>query len=827
MIFRFLGQLVCRAWAPLLIVWGVLLAGTWVLAPPWEQVTQDRQFAFLPPDSPSRQAEQVHAKAYPEEHVGSSIVVVLVDQQQEDIERVRKFIQDVVEPGLRKIAQAEGGLASQPKPSEGDLFGGDNQPPPPPQQLPVISRIRTPNAPGAGALLVSPDNRALLVVMELTTELLDHRNWPIIDRVENFVRDLQQQGNVPPGLALTVTGSAVMGRDHSLAEYQSARATTFLTVVLVIGLLIVIYRAPLLAIIPLLTVYIASQIAIHLLAILAGRGTITLFSGLQIYITILTFGAGVDYCLFLTARYKEELDRGDQPAEAVTNAVQSVGAALVASAATVICGIAMMSFAQFGKFREAGFAIPLSLVLVLCATLTFSPSVLRLAGRWTFWPWHQPRPRAQGGSELERIWDRVGHHLLRRPGLVWVATFLVLAPWAAIAGLFYEHISYDLIGELPPKAPSVRGTKLLQEHFPPGVIGPVTVLLVDPNVDFGSPQGRQIVGTVIDRLRQQQEELDLADIRSLTAPLGITEAAAHAFAGSDVPASIRQSAIEREALDTYTTSLGEGRRTGTRFDLVLSQSPFARRSMDDLDRIKRAIDNALPEPARPEAQLYFLGITASMRDLATVLQADRNRIQTLVLVAVLLILILLLRRVVVPLYLLLSVLFSYYVAMGVSFVVFWLLDRQGFHGLDWLVPIFLFTILIAVGEDYNIFLITRVDEEQRRHGPVAGVTEALVRTGPIISSCGLIMAGTFASLMGGSLTEMIQLGFALSFGVLLDTFVVRPILVPSFLILLHDGRLRLGGRLGKLHHASAPAPRPQQTDAAHLAPGTPGERGRG
>src|SRR5262249_35790444 len=146
------------------------------------------------------------------------------------------------------------------------------------------------------------------------------------------------------------------------------------------------------------TVFLAVQVSINLLAILARAGHLTLFQGIQIYITILSYGAGVDYCLFLTARYKEELDRGAAPADAVARAVAGVGASLAASAATVMCGSGMMVFAEFGKFRQAGVAIPLALAVVLCATLTFSPSLLRLAGRWAFWPRRPARPAAAPGG---------------------------------------------------------------------------------------------------------------------------------------------------------------------------------------------------------------------------------------------------------------------------------------------------------------------------------------------------------------------------------------------------------------------------------------------
>jgi RND superfamily putative drug exporter len=399
-------------------------------------------------------------------------------------------------------------------------------------------------------------------------------------------------------------------------------------------------------------------------------------------------------------------------------------------------------------------------------------------------------------GELRRLWDRVGDLLLRRAGTVWLLTFALMAPFAVAAGLLYNHISYDMIGTLPADASSAAGTRILQEHFPAGIFGPVNVLLIDPKVDFSGEEGRALVGQLTDRLHAQRELLGLADVRSLTAPLGITQAAAHPFADLNVPEDVRKEAVEHAALDYYVTDLGERKKIGTRLDLILQQSPFSRQTIEDLDRLEQSVRDVLPATVREDAQLYFGGMTASMHDLAAVIEQDRVRIELLVLAVVFLILFLLLRRFVVTLYLLLSVLFSYYTTLGVTFAVFWLLDPAGFPGIDWKVAIFLFTILIAVGEDYNIFLMSRIDEEQRRYGPVRGITEGLDRTGPVISSCGLIMAGTFASLLAGSLTEMKQLGFALAFGVLLDTFVVRPILVPAFLILLHSGRLPLPVRAG-------------------------------
>jgi putative drug exporter of the RND superfamily len=804
--FRILGKSVRRAWPLVLAAWLILLVGTWYAAPPWDKATEDREFAFLPANSPSRRAEKVFAEAFPQDGTGSNVVLVLHRDEDErgKLTGDLKFISDKLEPGIRRIAEKDGGLAYEIKASDEPLFPGDDEPtkPTPSAKRSIIARVRTPNTPGAGALLVSPDGQALLVVVDLTTEFLSAQNWRTIDAINELLGELRAGSDMPPGLQVAVTGSAVIGRDHTTAELQSVRATMFLTVVMVVVLLILIYRAPLLALIPLATVAVAVQISLNILALFAKAGYLTLFQGLQIYVTILAYGAGIDYCLFLTARYKEELDHGNSPPQAAEAAVGNVGAALTASAATVMCGIGMMYFAQFGKFQEAGIAIPLTLLLVLCATLTFSPALLRLAGRWAFWPQriHQEEGLpsdtpakswraffAEGG--MERIWDWIGHFLLRRAGAVWLTTVAIMAPFAILGGLLYNQVTFDVISNLPADSSSQAGTRLLQEHFPAGIVGTASILLVDPHMDFSSIEGRAVVEKVTDQLRERKDELGLADVRSLTSPLGITAQAGHDYSGLDAPAEVRRESVEREAKAHYIAGLGNAERTATRLDLVLNHSPFTRKSIEDLNRVEQAVKSALPADVRPATQLYVVGATADVRDLANVMGEDRTRIEVLVLAGVFLILIVLLRRFAIPLYLLLSVLFSYYTTLGVSFIVFYLLDPHGFTGIDWKIAIFLFAILIAVGEDYNIFLMTRIDEEERNHKPLNAITQALDRTGPIISSCGVIMAGTFASLLGGSLTEMKQLGFALAFGILLDTFVVRPILVPAFLILLRSGRI--------------------------------------
>jgi RND superfamily putative drug exporter len=401
---------------------------------------------------------------------------------------------------------------------------------------------------------------------------------------------------------------------------------------------------------------------------------------------------------------------------------------------------------------------------------------------------------AESSNLFDGLWRVVGRAIESRPGTIWLLTVLVLGPFAGFAVLNYDNLNYGPVQDLPRDAPSVRGTKVLTEHFPVGYTGPLTLVIRNDRVDFARKDGLDSIRELAGQLKRRRDELKIADLRSLADPLGITRAAREAIPSSGFLALLVQPLVLGRAIEHYVSNTKELDHHVTRLDIVLGIDPYTRGAISHLDVIEDSIRRELPGGLRQGTEFYLTGATASLRDLKAVAERDRERINLLVTASVLAVLVVLLRRLAVPIYLILSVLFGFLVTLGVTFAVFRIRAGGDFPGLDWTVPIFLFTLLIAVGEDYNIILVTRVDEEQERFGPVAGVTEALARTGGIISGCGFIMAGTFSSLaFGGSLARMYELGFALTFGVLLDTFVVRPILVPAYLVLVNDGRL---GRLG-------------------------------
>lgn len=866
-----------------MLAWLLILVLVAKTAPPMVDVSKDGEFDFLPVESASRAAERAFQEAFPPDPatepdgvdhstaggsdtdgkagessesaentqadpLGSSIVIVL---QREDLKEGltaedRAFVTDHLEPGLRLIQSKTGqSYVLKPLPETLALI--------PPQDR-IIRGVWTFNDSRIGPLLDSKDGHATLVLVGLSTEFLNRGNNLVLSRIKDLLASKALRTQMPAGLDVALSGSATVGQDMKVAEAESSAQTEHYTKVLVIVLLLAIYRAPLMVLIPLITVGVAVNITIFLLRILAKFEIVGLFVGLDVYVSVVVYGAGVDFCLFLIARYKEELDHGASFRDATMLAVNHVGAALATSAGTSIVGIAMLTLTEFGKFRQAGVAISFGLFVALICAMTLTPAMMYLFGRWTFWPdVKQERILASEGFMparsiwsilqeqrwLERGWEWIAGLISRKPGWVFVTTILLLTPLALVGAYFKDHLSYGLLSDLRPNVTSVKGAKAVQKHFPAGVAGVTTFLIQDQDLGVSDRStGRKLAKFLTDSLQSQSASLAIADVRSQTSPHG---------ANTKMLSVGQGSAVARNAAHRAFCSTQDGPLKGQvmRLDIVFQTDPFARDAITRLDQAEIAIREALhnyslPSPEEEEessaadstdsdtrpseaktdfslsAKILAMGATSSIRDLKRTTDRDQVRINIYVSLAVFLVLMILLRQPALCAYLILTVIFSYLVTLGAAWILFRITTGPDFTGLDWKVPVYLFTLLLALGEDYNVLFMSRVTEEQPKHGAIPGILIALTKTGGIISSCGIIMAGTFASLMTGSLASMVQMGFALAFGVLVDTFIVRPILVPAYLVLLNNGTF---GGMSRI--LGAYQPRPNTPSVLEKAPSQP------
>jgi len=657
-----------------------------------------------------------------------------------------------------------------------------------------------------GKKLRSTDGRAQLVLLMLANEFMATDNIRVTELIYAEIDWARHKfsAQLESGLQIGVSGSAAVGGDMLRSAQDSIRHTELYTVVLVVAILLLVYRSPLLLAVPLLTIVVSLIVAMGIVATLADPRIalqegmewwgFKVFTTTRIFIVVILFGAGTDYCLFLIARYREELARTTDKNEALARALAGVGDALTASAMTTIFGLAMMFFADFGKFSNSGPAIGICLAVVLLASVTLAPALLRALGPAVFWPFTVKGAKANSDADSQampvsmsgRLWGQIAEVVVRRPGLVLTISLVAMLPFA-LRGT-NVGVTYDFKSGLPADSPARQGTELLQQYYPVGESGPVTVIAMKQDGSFDSERGT-------DALKQLTQQLYLdgvRTVRSIADPMG-----GHLDPRNTKPKrrfSLRRSsdwqslAIRSHRLTKqfFVTPVPKHQGDVARLELVLTSDPFSVEAAETLQKIEVQLRQESEKPGSfwYDANFYFSGTTAAIADLRAVTRADNLRIQILVVVAVLAVLIAILRRPVVCVYLIGSVLLSYFVTIGATELFFASLQGDAYQGLDWKVPLFLFVILVAIGEDYNIYLVSRVIEEQRTHGPFGGLRRAMMRTGGIITSCGVIMAGTFSSMANAPLASIAQLGFALSLGVLLDTLVVRTMLVPAFLSLV-------------------------------------------
>jgi RND superfamily putative drug exporter len=557
------------------------------------------------------------------------------------------------------------------------------------------------------------------------------------DEQSTAVGEIKDQlgSGAPDGLRTALTGSA--GAENDLFDAFSGMDITLLlaTATAVALLLLITYRSPILWLIPLITAGLASQVASAVVYLLAKHGGLVVDLQSQNILTVLVFGVGVDYALLLIARYREELRRHQDRHEAMGVALRRSFPAMAASAATVTAGLLCLLAAQLPSTRGLGPVGAVGIAATLIAMTTLLPAVLVLFGRWVFWPF-VPRFSADLAghdvAEDHRIWARVARGLGRRPRTIWVGTAIALV----VLTLGIGKLSIGLPGDefFTKEVGSVTGQRLTAAHYPGGTVSPVDILATAGTAD-------QVV----------------AAARTVD---GVTEV----------------SAPERSA---------DGR--WVRVQATLAADPTSEAAMAAVDRLRDAVH------AVPAADALVGGQTAYELDNDRTTTRDNKIVMPLILAVVFLILVLLLRALVAPLLLMVSVVLSYAAALGAAGLI---LDAMG-HPKLWVgLPLQAFLFLVALGVDYTIFLMTRAREEVAVLGHRRGVLHALTVTGGVITSAGVVLAATFAALGVLPLVPSVQTGVIIAVGVLLDTFLVRSLLIPALTI--HIGpRTWWPGRLAR------------------------------
>lgn len=593
------------------------------------------------------------------------------------------------------------------------------------------------------ALIPSEDGKAVLVPIALdpdrATEKVEETSVTrlVLDGVRAHATD--ELG--PDGYGVALTGPAAYVADFSKAFAGIDGLLLIVALVVVFAILVLVYRSPFLPLAVLLSSVFGLAAAGFIVYELASRGWLSISGQSQGILSILVVGAATDYALLVVSRYREELERTPSAWEAMKRTWRGTVEPISASAATVIVGLLCLLLSDLGSTRSLGPISAVGIVAALLGALTFLPAILLLTGRRIFWP-RIPRvlhagvrtPAEAGNGPWARAARFVGAHA--RP--VWIGATVLLLTLAAFAGTFRaDGLGNNEVFRVP--VDSVAGEKVLAEHFPAGASTPLTVVVPEADAD---------------RVRTALEALPAVASTSLA-----TQAAAPASGRPGTPPAPPATKVVDGRVLVNVTLDAEG------------QSLAAQQAVADVRTAVQAIDPTLTVG----------GLTAQALDTRLANERDVRTVLPAIVAVVFLVLVLLLRSLVMPLILMAANIVSFLAAIGVSALVFNHVFK--FPNSDPSTPIYAFVFLIALGIDYSIFLMTRVREEVPRLGARPAVLRGLSVTGGVITSAGVVLAATFAALFVIPLVFMAQIAFLVAVGVLIDTFIVRALLVSG---LAHD-----------------------------------------
>ena len=574
----------------------------------------------------------------------------------------------------------------------------------------------------------SEDGKAALVNIALSSDVAQDRieEKPALTLIVDFLREDLKKNFESQALTTHVTGFGGIFADL-FGAFGSIDSTLLTTTLLVVSLiLIVVYRSPLLWILPLFTAVTALSLAGTIVYYLAKAGTIDLNGQSQGILSVLVLGAATDYALLLIARYREELHHHESRFESMRIALRGVVEPIIASGSTVIAGLLVLLLSQLSGNRGLGPVGAIGIASAMVTVLTLLPALLVVFGRWIFWP---KVPKFDDVDEqLSGTWAKIGTAVEKNPKRIWISTAVILTIFAG----FSFTLKADGLANteaFTARTDSVIGLEELGKHFPSGEGSPVEIVI---------------------------KENDLVAVTNALGGIANVAFVEPVVDGQKIPGA-----------PTPPIKVVEGKVLLNATLKVAPDSVEARNTIPTIREAVHKIDN----------EILVGGGTAVQYDTDVASRADNRLIIPIVLLIIGLILGLLLRSIAAAALLLLTVVLSFMATLGVCQLVFE--HVFGFAGADASFPLFAFIFLVALGIDYNIFLMTRVREEALKIGTRKGVIKGLTVTGGVITSAGIVLAATFAVLGVLPLVFLAELGFAVAFGVLLDTVIVRSLLVPA------------------------------------------------
>jgi uncharacterized membrane protein YdfJ with MMPL/SSD domain len=752
-----------------LVIW--LLAAGFVipLAPTLSDVTESDSLLFLPTDAESKRAAELVREQYPSDGTPAIIVFRNAAGLTDDDFANGQAIYDEIEAMLAEPGTNVGSVVS--------IY----------------------NLPQARDELIASDNTAMTMIVTITGSPSDE---PYAERID-VLRDVTDPYD-EADLLVKVSGPGGLIADLVSVFAEIDFFLLLVTAALVLVLLVIIYRSPLVAIVPLLIVGLVFQLGGGIAATILRALDFPVNGQSSGITTVILFGAGTDYFLFITSRFREELRQNADKHEAMQKTMRAVSESILSAGGTLVAAAGLLLLADLGSYQSLGPIVAIAIFVMMLAAITLIPAVLAIIGRNGFWPFRpQYEPDATSAHD-SRLWTRIAHGVLERPATVLVASCVAMVVLAG--GVLLLKPSYDSLESLPSDVESVEGFAALRESFPAGELAPTSlyVRLPDGETVFADDNLRKL-----DAIAGELADLNgIVAVDDTASPFGRAQGPdvnAVAAAIETIPAELRQeiddarssgaggpppgSDVDPEselgqAIGLYTNALNYVSLDGStaRIDVTLDVNPYGNAAMDMIGDIRDTARDARNAAGIPDAAILVGGETAENADTRAANNRDTFVVLPIILIAIMVILGLLLRSVVAALYLGATIALTYFGTLGLSILVFRFIFGQ--EGIGNGVPFLLFVFLNALGVDYSIYLMARIREEARNLDLRHATERALVRTGGVITSAGIILAGTFAALMTLPLRDLFQLGFAVSIGVLIDTFVTRSLIVPSIVMLL-------------------------------------------